>query len=132
VAPNSAITVRVDLEYLEDVEESDLVITLHNDKMGLKVFSTSTTQEGIPLKGIKKGERAMIDFTFKVPLQHGRYSISAAARSGSEDMYMDRTDPATVFRIARPKNGGPFRGIVHLPTEIKVHAPEGEWQGRSA
>jgi ABC-2 type transport system ATP-binding protein len=49
VVPESAITVRVDLEYLEDVKESELVITLHNQKMGLKVFSTSTAQEGIPL-----------------------------------------------------------------------------------
>jgi ABC-type polysaccharide/polyol phosphate transport system ATPase subunit len=131
VVPGSAITVRVDLEYLEDVKESELVITLHNEKMGLKVFSTSTAQEGIPLEEMESGERAVIDFTFKVPLQHGRYSVSAAARAGSEDLYMDRMDAATVFRIARPEDRNPFRGIVHLPTEIKVHTPEGERQGRS-
>ena len=132
VVPESAITVRVDLEYLEDVKESELVITLHNEKMGLKVFSTSTAQEGIRLEEMGSSERAVIDFTFKVPLQHGRYSVSAAARAGSEDLYMDRMDAATVFRISRPEDGNPFRGIVHLPTEIKVHAPEGERQGRSA
>jgi ABC-type polysaccharide/polyol phosphate transport system ATPase subunit len=132
VVPENAITVRVDLEYLEDVEESDLVIMLHNDKMGLKVFSTSTAQEGVPLKEMKKGERTMVDFTFEVPLQHGRYIVTAAVRAGNEDLYLDRMDEATVFRIARPKDMDPFRGIVHLPTKIKVHAPEEERQGRSA
>jgi ABC-type polysaccharide/polyol phosphate transport system ATPase subunit len=131
VAPDSAVTVRVDLEYLEDVKESELIITLHNEKMGLKVFSTSTAQEGIPLEEMEKGEQAVVDFTFKVPLQHGRYSISAAARAGSEGLYLDRMDAARVFKISRPKDGGPFRGIVHLPTEVKVHASEGERQGRS-
>jgi ABC-type polysaccharide/polyol phosphate transport system ATPase subunit len=132
VGPDSAVTVRVDLECLRDVKASELVVTLHNEKMGLKVFSVSTAQEGIVLEEMEKGQRTVVDFTFKVPLQHGRYSVSAAARSGSEDYYLDRTDAATVLEVARPKDGHPFRGIVHLPTEIRVHAPEGDRQGRSA
>jgi hypothetical protein len=32
------------------------------------------------------------------------------------------------FRIARPRDRKTFQGLVHLPTEINVHALEGERQ----
>jgi hypothetical protein len=72
-----------------------------------------------------------VDFTFAVPLRRGRYSISAGARAGGQDSYLDRVDVATTLRIKRPRNRKPFRGLVHLPTEIKIHASEGERQDRS-
>jgi ABC-2 type transport system ATP-binding protein len=132
VAPDSTVTVRVQLEYLEAVKNSELTVTLHNDA-GLEVFSADTAMEGIPLEEMKKGERAIVDFTFEIPLQHGAYSVTAAARAGgSEDLYLDRVEAAAAFEISRPRNHSPFRGIVHLPVEIKVHTPEGERQGRSA
>ncbi len=95
-----------------------------------ELFSASTALEGVPLKEMEKGERVVVDFSFKVPLRKGRYSISAGARAGGEDSYLDRVDAATTLRITRPQNRKPFNGVVHLPTEIQVHAPEG--QGRSA
>jgi ABC-type polysaccharide/polyol phosphate transport system ATPase subunit len=130
VAPDSTVTVRLHLEYLEAVKESDLTITLRN-KAGLKVFSASTALEKVPLKGMEKGERVIVDFAFKVPLRHDLYSVTATARAGREDLHLDRVDAATAFKITRPLDRSPFWGIVHLPTEIKVHAPEGERQGRS-
>jgi hypothetical protein len=81
---------------------------------------------------MEKGERAMVDFVFKLPLQQGQYSIATAARAGSKGYYLDQVDSATTFKITRPLNRSPFRGVVHLPTEIKVHIPEGDRQGRSA
>jgi ABC-2 type transport system ATP-binding protein len=131
VAPDSTVTVRVHLEYLEAVKESELIVTLRN-KAGLEVLSASTADDGAPLKEMEKGEQVVVDFTFKVPLQHGVYLITADARVASEDLYLDRVDAPTRFRITRPSDRNPYRGVVHLPTEIKVHAPEGEKQGRSA
>ncbi len=131
VDPDSTVIVRVHLEYLEVVKESEIIITLRN-KVGLEVFSTSTALEGVPIKKMEKGERAMVDFVFKLPLQQGQYSIAAAARAGSKGYYLDQVDSATTFKITRPRNRSPFRSVVHLPTEIKVHIPEGDRQGRSA
>jgi ABC-2 type transport system ATP-binding protein len=189
VASGSAVTVRVYLEYLEAMEESELIIALqeevkqvgsekqennfygpnlgyvlelyemyrkdpesvdarirrffetwrpprprangHAPAVAGELFSTSTTLEGIPLKEMEKGERMVVDFSFEVPLRRGRYSISAGARAAGEDSYLDRIDVATTFRIKRPQNRKPFQGIVHLPTEIKVHASESERQSRS-
>jgi ABC-type polysaccharide/polyol phosphate transport system ATPase subunit len=132
VTPDSTVTVRVHLEYLEAVEDSELIVTLRN-KVGLEVFSVSTAQEGVPLGEREKGERVIVDFAFKVPLKHGLYNLTAAIRAGREDLYLDLAEGATAFKIARPQNRTPFEGLVHLPAEITVdHAPEGELQGRSA
>jgi len=132
VAPDSTVTVRVQLEYLEAVKDSEVVVTLRN-KAGLEVFSASTARDGVPLKEMEKGERVTVDFAFKVPLHHGPYNVTAAARAGDEDTYLDVADAAAAFRITRPQDREPFEGIVHLPTEIRVHdAPEVERQGRSA
>jgi len=130
VESGSTVTVRVYLEYLEAVKDSELSLTLRN-KAGLEIFSASTVQQGTPLKEMEKGEQVIVDFIFEVPLRHGLYSVTAAARAGKEDLSLDQADVATTFEITDPSEGSPFRGIVHLPTQIKVHAPEGERQGRS-
>jgi ABC-type polysaccharide/polyol phosphate transport system ATPase subunit len=190
VASGSAVTVRVWLEYLEAVEDSELIIALrdeteseetekqesdfygpnlgyvlelyetyredpesvdertrkffetwspprveangHAPAIAGELFSASTALEGIPLKGMEKAERVVVDFTFEVPLRRGRYSISAGVRADSEDSYLDKVDVATTLRIKRPRDRKLFRGVVHLPTEIKVYAPERERQGQSA
>ena len=131
VAPDSTVAVRVHLEYLKTVKDSELSITLRN-KAGLEVFSTSTTQEGTLLRETEKGERMTIDFIFKVPLQPGLYSVTAAARTGNEGSYLDQVEAATTFEITLPQGQNPFRGVVHLPTEVRIRGPEVERQGRSA
>ena len=131
IDPDSTTTIRVHLEYLETVKDSEIVITLCN-RAGLEVFSTSTTLEGVQLEEMEKGEQAIVDFIFKLPLQQDRYSVTAAVRAGSKSSYLHQVDTATIFKITRPQNRSPFRGVVHLPTEIKVHALGGERQNRSA
>jgi hypothetical protein len=97
-----------------------------------KLFSASTALKGVPLKEMEKGEQVVVDFTFEVPLGRGFYNISVGARAGDEDSYLDEIDAATTFRIERPRDRSRSRGLVRLPTEIKVHTPEGERQGRPA
>jgi ABC-2 type transport system ATP-binding protein len=197
----STVTVRVYLEYLEAVKESELIISLHEktdaeqtdaeqtdaeqteaqergsyeskpghllqryeryredpgsvdketreffegweppqpDTNGYtpgavrELFSASTALEGVPLEDMVKGKQVVVDFTFKVPLQKGRYDISAGVRAlGDADSYLDRIEVAATFRVARPKDRKRFRGAVYLPTEIRVHSPAGERQGQSA
>ena len=97
-----------------------------------KLLSASTALKRIPLKEMEKGEQVVVDFTFEVPLKRGFYNISVGARAGNEGSYLDKIDAATTFRIKRPQDRGRSRGVVRLPTEIKVHTPEGERQGRFA
>jgi ABC-2 type transport system ATP-binding protein len=188
----STVTVRVYLEYLEAVKDSELIIALHDKaepeqeqtekqengfygpNLGYvlelyeryredpesvdvqsreffevwkppqpetnghapgvagELFSASTALEGAPLEEMSKGKQVVVDFAFEVPLQKGRYGISAGLRAGDKDSYLDRIEVATTLRVARPKDRKRFRGAVHLPTKIEVHSPAGERQGHSA
>ncbi len=129
VPHDSTITVRVHVEYLEAVKDNAVSINLRNQTKNLKVFSIGTDALAVPLKEMEKGERVAVDFTLKVPLQSGLYTVSAAARAGDETLDEAK---AIVFGIAEPQNGSRFQGIVRLPTEIEAFAPQGERQGRSA
>ena len=133
---DSTITVRVHVEYLGAVKDSRISIRLDNETDDVKVFSISTsnrlanTLEEISLKEVEKGERVMVDFTFKVPLPHSLHTVTAAVRAGEERLTLDQVK-AFALSIAEPEEGS-VSGIVRLPTDIKIYAPQRERQGRSA
>ena len=133
VPHGSTVTVRVHADYLEAVKDSKIAINLRNETQDLKVFSTSTKRklEGFSLKDVEKGERVTVDFTIKVPLQHSLYTVTATIRGGEESLVLDQAK-AIAFRIAEHEEGSSFQGLVHLPTEIRVFASQGERQGQSA
>jgi hypothetical protein len=119
-------------EFFETWSPPRLEMNGHTLAVAGELFSTSTAQEGVPLKEMEKGERIVVDFAFNVPLRKGRYSISAGARAGGEDSYLDKVEAATTLRLKGPRGQGSRESLVYLPTQIKVHALEGERQGRSA
>jgi ABC-2 type transport system ATP-binding protein len=132
VSPESTITVRVHLRYEKAVKASTLGITLRNGA-GLDVFATDTGLENVPLYDLHAGERVIIDFTLKTPLQQGPYSLAAAVSDPwNRTIYLDWVDVATVFEILPPMGRWATRGLVHLPTRVEVHRPDGEQGGRSA
>jgi ABC-type polysaccharide/polyol phosphate transport system ATPase subunit/LysM repeat protein len=133
VLHDSTITVRVHVECLEAVEDLKITINLHNETQNVKVFSTSAKRklEENSNKNVGKGERVAVDFTFKVPLQHSLYTVTATVRGSEERLLLDKVK-AIAFSIAQPEDGSPFQGLVRLPTEINVFIPQGEPQGRSA
>ena len=136
---DSTITVRVHVEYLEAVKDSRVSIRLNNETKHVKVFSINTRPntlanmlEEVSLKEMEKGERVTVDFTFKVPLGHHLHTVTAAVRAGEgeESLTLDEVK-AFALSIAKPEEGS-VSGIVHLPIDIKIYAPQRERQGRSA
>jgi len=125
--PESNLTVRVHLQYEEAVKNSIVSITLRNEA-GLDVFSTNTRLEDTPVKDRSAGDRVMVDFTFRVPLKNGRYSVVASVSSSKakKDTYMDWIGVAAVFKMARPSDRGAFAGLVHLPTQVRLSEPDRE------
>lgn len=120
VDPQEAVTVRVHLEYLKPVTRSALRITLRNTE-GLDIFQTSTNLGKVPIGRRSPGERVLVDFTCKLPLKHGNYSVNTAILSFERvGLLLDWVDVAAVFEVARPSNGVPIPGLVDLPTQIKV------------
>jgi ABC-2 type transport system ATP-binding protein len=131
VSSGATITARVHLRYARTVEDSTLGITLHSKRAGMNLFSTDTEGEGTALGPRERGERAMVDFTFEVPLQPGRYTVSAVLSTPeTEDSYAVRAESAASFKITR--SGRSVRGLVRLPTKVGIHDPEQERPGRSA
>jgi hypothetical protein len=135
---DSTITVRVHVEYLGAVKDSRVSIRLDNETNNVKVFSISTsnrlanTLEGLSLKEVEKGERVTVDFTFKVPLDNNLHTVTAAVRAGEDEerLVLDQVK-AFALSIAKPEEGS-LSGIVRLPTDIKIYAPQRERQGQSA
>ena len=129
------LTVRVHLRYEGTVEDSTLGITLQSKRAGLEVFSTDTALEGVPIGRKDEGEQATVDFTFGVPLRSGAYSVDAAVTAPqAEDSDLARTQTAATFRVTQDGTLAPVRGLVQLPTEVRVHGLEGrqERPGRPA
>ncbi len=124
VEPESKITIRVHLEYREAVRGSSVVITIRN-KAGIDVFTTTTALEKTPMGKRSEGERTIVDFTFAVPLQPGGYSVSAGINPpGNRKLYLDWVDVATAFQIDRTQQPGAIMGVVRLPTQVEIHAPD--------
>jgi ABC-2 type transport system ATP-binding protein len=131
----SSLTVRVHLRYVEAVEDSKLGITLQSKRGGLELFSTDTALEGAPLGRKEKGEQVTVDFTFGVPLRSASYIVNAAVTvPQAEDSELARKQNAASFRVTEGGTLTPVRGLVQLPTEVRLHGLEGQQErpGRPA
>ena len=131
----ASLTVRVHLRYVEAVEDSKLGITLQSKRGGLEVFSTDTALEGAPLGRKEKDERVTVDFTFGVPLRSAAYIVDAAVTAPqAEGSDLARAQIAATFRVTESGLLTPARGLVQLPTEVRVHGLEGQQErpGRPA
>jgi ABC-type polysaccharide/polyol phosphate transport system ATPase subunit len=132
LASGATLTVRVRLRYEEAMEDSILGIKLQSERAGVEVFSTDTALEGAPLGRKDEGEQAAVDFTFAVPLGSGTYNVDAyltnPQANGSD---VARIQNAATFEIIQDGTLAPVRGLVDLPADVEIHAPEGR-QGRQA
>ena len=123
VASGAGVTARVHLQYLRAEAESVLGLTLR-DGDGLKVFATSTAEEGAPIGPRNRGERASVDFAFAVPLRPGRYAVDAAihrvAAGPRDGACLSRAEAVATLEVLPPEDGRLVRGLVDLPTEVRV------------
>jgi ABC-2 type transport system ATP-binding protein len=144
VRSGSTVTVRVHARYAEAAEKSALGITVQSRKAGVAVFSTDTNREGTSLGPREASEEATVDFTFEVPLQPGTFTVDATVSvPQGEGSYLDRAKEAASFMVTRTgepparrkearTHTGPswgelsVGGLVHLPTRVEVHSPEGK------
>ncbi len=120
VASGSGITARVHLQYLKDEEESTLTLILR-DGDGLKVFATSTADEGVRIGPRERGGRVSVDFAFAVPLRPGRYAVDAAVHAPRDGgICLSRAEAVAALEVEPPEDGRRVRGLVDLPTEVRV------------
>jgi ABC-2 type transport system ATP-binding protein len=124
VATESNLTVRVYLQYTETVDDTLVDIFLRND-LELDIFSTNTALERAPIGRRHAGERVIVDFTFRVPLKHGHYSVAASvSHSGNRDSHPDLNDATAALEVSSPSGEDASAGLVRLPTQTKVLEPD--------
>jgi len=120
VAFGMEVTLRVHLEFYEDVPVSTLGFIVR-DKTGVDLVGTNTNEEGRPLPPRPAGSTLVVDFTQRLPLQPGPYSVSTAlAYSPTQPLYLDWVDNALVFDVLPPGHKH-VHGKVWLPVDITIH-----------
>lgn len=123
VDPSSELTVRVRVDYMEDMDEGVVGISVRNE-FGADVFSTDTDFEKARPEPRRAGEAAVVDFSFQPALKHGQYSVAATVRRRGGESSADYVAVAAVFKVSRPSGGGSIEGLVHLPTVVRVSGEE--------
>ncbi len=123
VAPESDLTVRVHAQYAEALDDSVISILLRNE-VGLDVFSTNTILENTPIGKRRAGERVVVDFTFPVPLKHGRYGVVATvSHPESKEVYLDLVGVTATFEVSHIGGRSALPGLIHLPTKVEIFEP---------
>lgn len=118
---NDEATLRVHVEYLEDVPAS-IVGFGFRDRTGTELVGTNTFEEGITLPPRAPGSTLVVDFRLRLPLIPGTYSVSSAiAADRYTRAYFDWIDNALVVTVSPPPSGKAIHGQVWLPVEISVH-----------
>ncbi len=97
----------------------------HASTVGGDPFSKSALTQRVPIEESKKGERTVVDCAFNVPLQKGKYGISAGVRTGDEASYLVKINDATSFRIKRPSDRTRAGGVARPARQGKIHTPRG-------
>ena len=123
VPSGSGLTVRVHLQYLRDEEESSVNLTLRSGA-ALRVFSASTSDGQTPLGPREGDEKASVDFTFDASLRPGAYAVDAAVFSPRDGgVCLGRSEGVASLEVVPSEGGHPVRGMVDLPTEVRVLGP---------
>jgi ABC-type multidrug transport system ATPase subunit len=113
------MTIRVHLEYLEDVERSNVQVVVR-DKAGLDIFGASSSVQSDDMKNRSAGDRLIVNFKQPTYLRPGTYSIVAGVMRGGSKETLDWVNVAQVFEVDRPVPRRAFPGLVGLPTEVEV------------
>lgn len=115
----SPLTVRTDLRYTEALEDSLLHLNLYSRKAEVEVFATNNVRAGIPLGRREVGDRVSIDFSLETPLKAGAYVATVTASNPQAER--PRQDQAeSSFKILRPEDRFPVKGLVNLPVTVEV------------
>ncbi len=115
------VCIRVHMEFLAGVPDPILGFLLR-DRHGVDVVGINTWAENRPLGPRKAGERLVVDFVTSLSIRPGSYSVSPAlSRDPFLPQYLDWVDNACVFEVMPANPRIPIYGIVHFPTDIRIH-----------
>ena len=87
VAQGDRLSIRISVEFLEDVEKPNIGFMLRN-RLGEDVTGSNVLFEGERLQPCRAGDQLSVDFVMDLPLlQGGFYHFSPAVAEGTLDQY---------------------------------------------
>ncbi len=91
------------------------------DRYGIDLLGTNTAVEGFELPALEKDEHCAVDFSLRLPLLRGSYSITAAVgHDPGRPVFYDWKDNAYIFEMLPPAGRTMVNCKVHLPVAVSV------------
>lgn len=113
-------TLRVSIEYLAPQASSILGVVIR-DRTGTDIFNTNTREEAQPIGSRQSGDRIVVDFTQRLLLKPGSYSVSSAIAYDHEHaVFLDWVDNIATFQILPPPDGRLIHGAVDLQPVVSI------------
>ena len=124
ISYDQALTLRMYLEVYQDIPE-DFAFGYHiRDGHGVDIVYSDSVLENCLLRGLRKGERILIDWDFRLPLASGCYNVAAVASKildvNTRDVeFCDFVPLAAQFEVGMPKEWAIY-GAVHLSNTVRI------------
>ena len=112
-------TIRVTVQAQTDVPES-IVGFFICDKNGVELLGTNTEEEKVAIAPLSTGEKAIVEFRFKIPLRPGSYSLTVACTENNLGITADWIENVFVFQVLPPTDGKRIHSLVYHPIETQI------------
>ncbi len=114
------VNLKIEFELNQHLEE--LTIGFHiDDEKGLRVFGTNSFHHKKYFKNLKVNKKYIIEFSFPININSGKYSIGLAFHKGENHTIKSYLWRDGIIDFEVEKSGLPkFDGKIYLPTKIKV------------
>ena len=111
-------TIREKIRFNANIESPIFTFTI-KDKKGTELSGTNTMFEGVPVKPVKPGDEAVVEFKQKMTLQGGEYLLSMSCtgfENGTHVVY-HRLYDVTFITVISNKN---TVGVYHMESKVNL------------
>jgi lipopolysaccharide transport system ATP-binding protein len=125
VVSDSEATVRVQVQFAEEYRDPHIGFQIRNSR-GEAIFMTNTYCMRRTVGPVKRNEKIQVEFTFKVGLSAGEYTITAGvaeggAGEGEFNQTLTRLQDAKAFTVLRNMDAILWVGVYNLDPTCTVH-----------
>ena len=116
---NEKIRLVVDVRFNSRIEDF-IVGFFICDKNGNELIGSNTKEEDFEMGSLINIESLEVEFSFRLPLKAGGYSLTVAGAESYTATTSDWLDNVTVFKVLIPENGKFITASVDIPMEVSV------------
>lgn len=116
---NEKIRLMVDVRINSRIEDF-IVGFFICDKNGNELIGSNTKEENFEMGSLIDIKKLKVEFSFRLPLKPGGYSLTVAGAESYTATTSDWLDNVTVFKVLMPENGKSITASVDIPMEVSV------------